>query len=214
MIVPGSNALTRTAWGARSTCIDFVRARTAPFDAAYDTRRASPVSTIAEDMFTIEPERCAIIVGTTARDMRNTPRAFTRITCSHRSRLVSSTSPTPAMPALLTRTSMRPCSAAVAAASARVCSSSATSTRCGVPSGVEQVDYEAELAAVIGARVKGVSVENALEAVAGYTCLNDVSARVLQFADGQWTRAKSLDTFCPIGPRVVPRDEVGDPQSL
>jgi 2-keto-4-pentenoate hydratase/2-oxohepta-3-ene-1,7-dioic acid hydratase in catechol pathway len=83
-----------------------------------------------------------------------------------------------------------------------------------IPAGVEQVDYEAELAAVIGTRVKGVSVENALEAVAGYTCLNDVSARVLQFADGQWTRAKSLDTFCPIGPRVVPRDEVGDPQSL
>ena len=83
-----------------------------------------------------------------------------------------------------------------------------------IPAGVEQVDYEAELAAVIGTRVTGVSVENALEAVAGYTCLNDVSARVLQFADGQWTRAKSLDTFCPIGPRVVPRDEVGDPQSL
>ena len=83
-----------------------------------------------------------------------------------------------------------------------------------IPPGVEQVDYEAELAAVIGTRVKGVSVENALEAVEGYTCLNDVSARALQFADGQWTRAKSLDTFCPIGPRVVPRDEVGDPQSL
>jgi 2-keto-4-pentenoate hydratase/2-oxohepta-3-ene-1,7-dioic acid hydratase in catechol pathway len=83
-----------------------------------------------------------------------------------------------------------------------------------IPAGVEQVDYEAELAAVIGTRVKGVSVENALEAVAGYTCLNDVSARVLQFADGQWTRAKSLDTFCPIGPHVVPREEVGDPQAL
>jgi 2-keto-4-pentenoate hydratase/2-oxohepta-3-ene-1,7-dioic acid hydratase in catechol pathway len=83
-----------------------------------------------------------------------------------------------------------------------------------IPAGVEQVDYEAELAAVIGTRVKRVSVENALEAVEGYTCLNDVSARVLQFADGQWTRAKSLDTFGPIGPRVVPRDEVGDPQSL
>jgi 2-keto-4-pentenoate hydratase/2-oxohepta-3-ene-1,7-dioic acid hydratase in catechol pathway len=83
-----------------------------------------------------------------------------------------------------------------------------------IPAGVEQVDYEAELAAVIGSRVKHVSVENALEAVQGYTCLNDVSARVFQFADGQWTRAKSLDTFCPIGPRVVPRDEVGDPQSL
>jgi 2-keto-4-pentenoate hydratase/2-oxohepta-3-ene-1,7-dioic acid hydratase in catechol pathway len=83
-----------------------------------------------------------------------------------------------------------------------------------IPVGVTQVDYEAELAAVIGARVRGVSVENALEAVAGYTCLNDVSARSLQFADGQWTRGKSLDTFCPIGPRVVPRDDVPDPQNL
>jgi 5-carboxymethyl-2-hydroxymuconate isomerase len=83
-----------------------------------------------------------------------------------------------------------------------------------IPPGIDQVDYEAELAAVIGARVKGVSLENALEAVEGYTCLNDVSARTIQFADGQWTRAKSLDTFCPVGPRVVPRDEVGDPQSL
>lgn len=83
-----------------------------------------------------------------------------------------------------------------------------------IPAGVEQVDYEAELAAVIGTRAKNVSVANALEAVSGYTCLNDVSARALQFADSQWTRGKSLDTFCPIGPRVVPRDEVGDPQSL
>jgi 5-carboxymethyl-2-hydroxymuconate isomerase len=83
-----------------------------------------------------------------------------------------------------------------------------------IPAGVEQVDYEAELAAVIGSRVKGVSVENALEAVEGYTCLNDVSARALQFADGQWTRGKSLDTFCPIGPGVVPREEIGDPQAL
>jgi 2,4-didehydro-3-deoxy-L-rhamnonate hydrolase len=82
-----------------------------------------------------------------------------------------------------------------------------------IPPGVEQVDYEAELAAVIGARTKGVSVENALEAVQGYACLNDVSARAIQFADGQWTRGKSIDTFCPIGP-IVPCDQVGDPQSL
>jgi 2-keto-4-pentenoate hydratase/2-oxohepta-3-ene-1,7-dioic acid hydratase in catechol pathway len=82
-----------------------------------------------------------------------------------------------------------------------------------IPPGVEQVDYEAELAAVIGVRAKGVSLENALEAVAGYACLNDVSARVIQFGDGQWTRGKSLDTFCPIGP-VVPRDDVGDTRSL
>src|SRR5581483_10347116 len=82
-----------------------------------------------------------------------------------------------------------------------------------IPPGVEQVDYEAELAAVIGVRAKGVSLENALEAVAGYACLNDVSARAIQFGDGQCTRGKSLDTFCPIGP-VVPRDDVGDTRSL
>ena len=62
-----------------------------------------------------------------------------------------------------------------------------------IPRGVEQVDYESELAAVIGARVKGVSVENALEAVAGYTCLNDVTARDLQVRDGYCQRAKSFD---------------------
>jgi 2-keto-4-pentenoate hydratase/2-oxohepta-3-ene-1,7-dioic acid hydratase in catechol pathway len=82
-----------------------------------------------------------------------------------------------------------------------------------IPPGVEQVDYEAELAAIVGARAKGVSLENALEVVAGYACLNDVSARAIQFGDGQWTRGKSLDTFCPIGP-VVPRDDVGDTRSL
>jgi 2-keto-4-pentenoate hydratase/2-oxohepta-3-ene-1,7-dioic acid hydratase in catechol pathway len=50
--------------------------------------------------------------------------------------------------------------------------------------------------------------------VRGYVCVNDVSARDLQFADGQWTRGKSPDTFCPVGPRLVPREEIDDPQSL
>ena len=83
-----------------------------------------------------------------------------------------------------------------------------------VPPIVQKVDYEAELGVVIGARVRRVSVENALEAVRGYVCLNDVSARDLQFADGQWTRGKSPDTFCPVGPGLVPASEVGDPQAL
>jgi 2-keto-4-pentenoate hydratase/2-oxohepta-3-ene-1,7-dioic acid hydratase in catechol pathway len=78
----------------------------------------------------------------------------------------------------------------------------------------QQVDYEAELAAVIGRTARNVSVESALDYVAGYTCLNDVSARDLQAADRQFTRAKSLDTFCPMGPALVTADEVGDPQSL
>jgi 2-keto-4-pentenoate hydratase/2-oxohepta-3-ene-1,7-dioic acid hydratase in catechol pathway len=82
-----------------------------------------------------------------------------------------------------------------------------------VPPLVTQADYEAELGVVIGARAKGVSKENALEAVAGYLCANDVSARDLQFSDGQWTRGKSPDTFCPVGP-MTPRDEVSDPHAL
>jgi 2-keto-4-pentenoate hydratase/2-oxohepta-3-ene-1,7-dioic acid hydratase in catechol pathway len=83
-----------------------------------------------------------------------------------------------------------------------------------IPPIVTKCDYEAELGVVIGARVRDASAENALEAVAGYICVNDVSARDLQFADGQWTRGKSPDTFCPVGPRLVPRDEIPDPQQL
>ncbi|MCS7008158.1 MAG: fumarylacetoacetate hydrolase family protein [Gaiellaceae bacterium] len=82
-----------------------------------------------------------------------------------------------------------------------------------VPSTVTKPDYEAELGVVIGARVKGISREHALEAVRGYVCANDVSARDLQFADGQWTRGKSVDTFCPVGP-LVPASEVPDPHAL
>jgi 2-keto-4-pentenoate hydratase/2-oxohepta-3-ene-1,7-dioic acid hydratase in catechol pathway len=83
-----------------------------------------------------------------------------------------------------------------------------------IPSAVAQCDYEAELGVVIGSTVRGVSRENALEAVAGYICANDVSARDLQFGDGQWTRGKSPDTFCPVGPRLVPAGEVADPHAL
>jgi 2-keto-4-pentenoate hydratase/2-oxohepta-3-ene-1,7-dioic acid hydratase in catechol pathway len=83
-----------------------------------------------------------------------------------------------------------------------------------LPSVTKEVDYEAELGVVIGERARGVSVERALDIVAGYICVNDVTARDLQFSDGQWTRAKSFDSFCPVGPEVVPASEVGDPQSL
>jgi 2-keto-4-pentenoate hydratase/2-oxohepta-3-ene-1,7-dioic acid hydratase in catechol pathway len=82
------------------------------------------------------------------------------------------------------------------------------------PELTEQVDWEAELGVVIGRRARRVGVEEALDAVLGYTCLNDVSARDLQFGDGQWTRGKSLDTFCPIGPVVVTRDELVHPEDL
>jgi 2-keto-4-pentenoate hydratase/2-oxohepta-3-ene-1,7-dioic acid hydratase in catechol pathway len=77
-----------------------------------------------------------------------------------------------------------------------------------------QVDYEAELAVVIGRTARNVPIEHALAFVLGYSCLNDVSARDLQVQDGQWTRAKSLDTFCPMGPWVVTADEIADPGQL
>ncbi len=77
-----------------------------------------------------------------------------------------------------------------------------------------QVDYEAELAVVIGRIARDVPADRAFDHVLGYTCLNDVSARDLQFGDGQWVRGKSLDTFCPIGPWIVTADEVPDPGRL
>jgi 2-keto-4-pentenoate hydratase/2-oxohepta-3-ene-1,7-dioic acid hydratase in catechol pathway len=78
----------------------------------------------------------------------------------------------------------------------------------------EQGDYEVELGVVIGRTVKGVSEEEALSCVFGYTVANDVSAREWQRADGQFDRSKSFDTFCPIGPWITTADEVPDPQTL
>jgi 2-keto-4-pentenoate hydratase/2-oxohepta-3-ene-1,7-dioic acid hydratase in catechol pathway len=78
----------------------------------------------------------------------------------------------------------------------------------------QQVDYEAELAVLIGRTARNVSEDAALEYVAGYTIANDVSARDVQFADQQWVRGKSFDTFCPLGPYLVTPDEVPDPHKL
>lgn len=78
----------------------------------------------------------------------------------------------------------------------------------------QKVDFEAELAVVIGKPIRNCPEKKALEGVFGYTCANDVSARDLQFGDGQWVRGKSLDTFCPIGPWIVTADDVADPQRL
>jgi 2,4-diketo-3-deoxy-L-fuconate hydrolase len=76
------------------------------------------------------------------------------------------------------------------------------------------VDYEAELAVVIGRRAKNVSASRALDYVLGYTAFNDVSARDFQFADGQWQRGKSCDTFAPMGPKIVTSDIVPNPHKL
>ena len=78
----------------------------------------------------------------------------------------------------------------------------------------QRVDWEVELAVVIGSRARNVEPGEALAHVDGYTVANDVSARDLQFSDGQWVRGKSLDTFCPLGPVVVTADEIPDPQAL
>jgi 2-keto-4-pentenoate hydratase/2-oxohepta-3-ene-1,7-dioic acid hydratase in catechol pathway len=80
----------------------------------------------------------------------------------------------------------------------------------------DQVDYECELAVVIGRDCKNVSVEDALDYVLGYTCANDVSARDWQkfHGGGQWVKGKSFDTFCPLGPILVTADRIPNPQIL
>ncbi|OZB84509.1 fumarylacetoacetate hydrolase family protein [Microbacterium sp. 13-71-7] len=78
----------------------------------------------------------------------------------------------------------------------------------------ESVDYEAELGVVIGAAAKDVSTEDALDHVWGYTVVNDITARDIQFAEAQWSRCKSFDGFSPTGPVVVTADEIADPQDL
>ena len=83
-----------------------------------------------------------------------------------------------------------------------------------LPRVAEKVDYECELAIVIGKRGKYITENDALSYVAGYTCANDVSARDLQFRTNQWTTGKMLDAFCPIGPALVTSDEVSDPNNL
>jgi 2-keto-4-pentenoate hydratase/2-oxohepta-3-ene-1,7-dioic acid hydratase in catechol pathway len=70
------------------------------------------------------------------------------------------------------------------------------------PEGVGQVDYEGELAVVVGKLVRRLAPPDAIQAVLGFTCANDVTARDLQRSDGQWTRAKGFDTFCPLGPWI------------
>lgn len=79
---------------------------------------------------------------------------------------------------------------------------------------LEQVDYESELAVVMGKTAKNVSVKNALKYVLGYCNANDLSERALQFVSGQWLLGKTLDKFMPIGPYLVTTDDIPDPQNL
>jgi 2-keto-4-pentenoate hydratase/2-oxohepta-3-ene-1,7-dioic acid hydratase in catechol pathway len=79
-----------------------------------------------------------------------------------------------------------------------------------MPPASERVDYEAELGIIIGKQATRVTAESAGEYILGFTCLNDVTARDLQIKDGQWTRAKGFDTFCPIGPWIETEVDPGD----
>jgi len=78
----------------------------------------------------------------------------------------------------------------------------------------ESVDYEAELGVIIGTPAKDVDPEHALDHVWGYTVVNDITARDIQYSEAQWSRCKSFDGFTPTGPFVVTRDEIPDPQAL
>ncbi|HZE77806.1 MAG TPA: fumarylacetoacetate hydrolase family protein [Nitrososphaeraceae archaeon] len=82
------------------------------------------------------------------------------------------------------------------------------------PSFVKRLDYEAEIAAIIGKDIKKVEEDEALESIFGYMVLHDVSARDIQFKDKQFTRGKSFDTFAPCGPWITTKDEISDPQNL
>jgi 2-keto-4-pentenoate hydratase/2-oxohepta-3-ene-1,7-dioic acid hydratase in catechol pathway len=83
-----------------------------------------------------------------------------------------------------------------------------------LPRVTQQVDYEGELAVVIGTRARYIAEEEALNYVAGYTCANDVSAHDIEFRTSQWTSGKMLDTFCPLGPVMATADEIADPSHL
>jgi acylpyruvate hydrolase len=78
----------------------------------------------------------------------------------------------------------------------------------------QQIDFEGELAVVIGRRGKHIPQRNALSFVAGYTCANDVSAHDIEFRTSQWDSGKMMDTFCPLGPALVTSDEIADPATL
>jgi len=83
-----------------------------------------------------------------------------------------------------------------------------------IPPGSVKVDYEGELAIIVGSKVKNISEEDAAATIYGYTILNDVTEREIQFGEKQWFRGKSIDTFAPMGPWIVTADEIGDPLAL
>ncbi|MBM3706273.1 MAG: fumarylacetoacetate hydrolase family protein [Actinobacteria bacterium] len=82
------------------------------------------------------------------------------------------------------------------------------------PDGVSELDYEVELAVIIGRKFKNADPPEITDYIYGFTIINDITARDLQKTEGQWFRAKSFDTFAPVGPVIVPKDKIDDPQRL
>ncbi len=82
------------------------------------------------------------------------------------------------------------------------------------PEETEELDYEVELAVIIGRSIKNITGERVPDYIHGYTIINDITARDIQHSEGQWFRAKSFDTFAPIGPVIIPKDSIDDPQAL
>jgi len=82
------------------------------------------------------------------------------------------------------------------------------------PQETNEMDYEVELAIIIGKEMKNIAVDDIYDFVYGYSIINDLTARDLQNKEGQWFRAKSFDTFAPVGPVIIPKNEIKDPQNL
>jgi 2-keto-4-pentenoate hydratase/2-oxohepta-3-ene-1,7-dioic acid hydratase in catechol pathway len=82
------------------------------------------------------------------------------------------------------------------------------------PPEVKELDYEVELAVIIGSRMKNISEKDVLSYIYGYSIINDLTAREIQKNEGQWFRAKSFDTFAPVGPVIMPKNKIQDPQNL
>jgi 2-keto-4-pentenoate hydratase/2-oxohepta-3-ene-1,7-dioic acid hydratase in catechol pathway len=141
----------------------------------------------------------APVPSTVQFDSPTRPRTLICIGLNYRDHAVESNMPLPKAPLLFSKTAN---------------AINAHNRSVHIPAGSEQLDFEAELAVVIGKHCSKVSRTEAPQSIAGYTSGNDVSARDFQFADGQWYRGKSCDGFAPLGPWLVTPSEVGDPQNL
>lgn len=128
------------------------------------------------------------------------PRSIICVGLNYRDHAAESNLPIPTVPALFTKLTS---------------TLTASGDAIRLPALSTHIDYEAELGVVIGRTTRNVSVDEALASVFGYLCVNDVSARDLQTAEGfGWVRGKSADTFCPVGPAITTADEISDPQKL